>query len=533
MIKNNILSEIIDIENESINNNKNEVYVNINKKNNSKLITVIRKMIKKRGGCSGTSLTYDKIIILCDHNLYNENVQNLQKIIKKIMPNIIVIIKEKIEEECNNNLYIIVSNSNNNLDFNFIPSKYIIFLVSVPIPNIFNTQQYMYFLKKSICIWISFDITQFNVNKEINIHNKIYCLPWWIFENENRVLDKPQNGMKEKEKEKEKEKADFMNKEKSIFHISKCLYSALELETNFININYTLKKNTLYCLHLLETPNRMEMLKKQDILPDFEIFPAIKYPISWKGCGFSYQNLIYNAKRCNLNKITIFEDDCLFKKDFNQNYKIINTFLDTCSNWDIFVGCLASLPDDTIFYNMYEYKGLIFLEVNKMHSTVFNIYNKTSYDIILDWNRTDTIDVFIKNKNLKNIITYPFHFSITNVESTLWASKNTYKRYLNLFEESLKIIENKIKLFITNRIKKSDILKITYGIKKKNSIDITSVIFNIIKRQNLLYGDNFLIHNFINDPYVNKPKKMFIYTVEKIIIIHEHSGKLKGCIYFE
>ena len=526
-------------------------------------------------------------------------------------------------------------------------------MLSIPIPDLINTQQYMDFLKKSICIWIPFDITPFNINKEINIHSKIYHVPF-LFVNENKVYDSAQTKydlfitgesnerggklLKELKKKyrvkcssditenkiqyikeskiilnlqrpflsniqyyeeihewinfhkliiSESDKSEnmyenilysnFINytniidedlsnienlyniidkylekynfeqfkmdkkeilqenikelEQKIFFYISKCLYAVLK--TKFIEINYTLKKNTLYCLHLLETPYRMKTLKKQDFLPDFEIFPAIKYPIGWVGCGLSYQNLIYNAKRCNLNKITIFEDDCLFKKDFNQTYKIINSFLDTCSNWDIFVGCLASLPDDTKFYNMYEYKSLIFLEVNKMHSTVFNIYNKTSYDIILDWNKTEEIDQFIKKKNLKNIITYPFEFSITNVKSTIHKSGNIYKNYLNMFEKSLKIIEKKIKIFNANRIKKSNILKITYGITKKNTIDVTSVIFNIIKRQNLLYGDNFLIHNFINDPYVNKPKKMFIYTVDKIIEIPEYLGKLKKCIYFE
>ncbi len=237
---------------------------------------------------------------------------------------------------------------------------------------------------------------------------------------------------------------------KSEFNIQKLLLP-LNLGTNY-KMDYILIPDKIYCLHLVETPDRIKTFNKQKIRPDVEIFPAIKYNPGWVGCTLSYVNLIYNAKRCGLNKITIIEDDCRFNfetiDDFNILYNNINEALDKIKNWDIFVGCVASLPNDTIINNVYKYKNITFIEINKMHSTVFNIYNNSCYDTIINWDfndksRTNQIDQYLKNKNLKIIITYPFYFDCLNVDSIIWG-KNLYDHYNNMFQESLNNIKNKL-----------------------------------------------------------------------------------------
>lgn len=155
-----------------------------------------------------------------------------------------------------------------------------------------------------------------------------------------------------------------------------------------IEINYALSSNKIYCLHLPETPERYHSFIQQPNLIDkhnIEFYPAIKYSPGWKGCAFSYVNLIYNAKRCNLKQITICEDDCCFNHDFNSKYNIILEFLQKLKQWDMFVGVVAALPEDTILHNIYRYKGMTFIEIDKMHSTVFNIYNHSCYDKILEF----------------------------------------------------------------------------------------------------------------------------------------------------
>lgn len=211
-------------------------------------------------------------------------------------------------------------------------------------------------------------------------------------------------------------------------------------------IEYELK-DKIYCLTLPETPYRSDAFGQQK-LPPLEFYPGIKYSPGWKGCGLSYLTLIYNAKRCSLKQITICEDDCSFKNDFHEKYEVIQEFLTTIP-WDIFVGVIADLPEDTILSNIYKYKGMTFLELNKMHSMVFNIYNYTSYDKILkcplDTN-SNQIDQFIKKQNFKIIIPFPFEFSCLNVPSTLWDG-NLFHEYNKMFENSNKLILKLIDLY--------------------------------------------------------------------------------------
>lgn len=222
-----------------------------------------------------------------------------------------------------------------------------------------------------------------------------------------------------------------------------------------IEINYALSSNKIYCLHLPETPERYHSFIQQPNLIDkhnIEFYPAIKYSPGWKGCAFSYVNLIYNAKRCNLKQITICEDDCCFNHDFNSKYNIILEFLQKLKQWDMFVGVVAALPEDTILHNIYRYKGMTFIEIDKMHSTVFNIYNHSCYDKILEFDIntesvTNAIDHHIKRCNFRIIVPFPFEFSCLNTFSTLWG-KNMFNEYNLMFIQSKCLIKRLIKNYL-------------------------------------------------------------------------------------
>jgi len=239
----------------------------------------------------------------------------------------------------------------------------------------------------------------------------------------------------------------------SKFFLSKNLLSLKNiLSFKKTKFEYDLIENELYCLHLIETPYRMNIFNQQKLVPNFKIFPAVKYTPGWMGTSYSYTNIIWNAKRCNLNSVTVFEDDCRFETNFYDLYNTINEFLKKISNWDIFVGVIANLPENVQVINIYKYKNITFVELDRMLSMVFNIYNNTSYDKILEWDEnntnvdTNTIDQFLKSKKLSIITTYPFHFDCTNTQSTLWG-KNLYNEYNNLFKLSLSIMSEKIKKF--------------------------------------------------------------------------------------
>ena len=191
---------------------------------------------------------------------------------------------------------------------------------------------------------------------------------------------------------------------KSIFHVHKALLG-IDLMSN--NMKFDLKPNIPYCLHLFETPHRMTAFKLQrnmTALPNYEIYPAVRHTIPWIGCGLSYQNIMYNAKRCNLSKIMVFEDDCLFPVDFKNKCEIINEFLERYHKWDIFVGCSADLSVDSIV-NFAVYKGIIFVELSDTASCVANIYKSSAYDTFINWNAANHIDRHTENHRLTFITT--------------------------------------------------------------------------------------------------------------------------------
>lgn len=252
----------------------------------------------------------------------------------------------------------------------------------------------------------------------------------------------------------EKQKDFLHNKSKYIIHKNLLGLKNINLDKF---IPFDINSNEINCVHVFETPNRLEDFKKQNYQPKVNIYPAIKYNPGWVGCGLSHRNLVWNAKRLGLDRITICEDDCCYKQDFEEKYKIINEFLDKHGNWDLFNGCIGNLPKDTTFGKFYRYKGIIFLEINKMHHAVFNIHNKTGYDKILKWNENkleptkNQIDQYMRDQELKIITTYPYEFCCTNSTSAIW-NRNFYEHYEETFKKSLEFIKSKIDKLEPNSI---------------------------------------------------------------------------------
>jgi hypothetical protein len=206
----------------------------------------------------------------------------------------------------------------------------------------------------------------------------------------------------------------------------------------------------LYCLHVPETPNRLRAFLQHPTSPPprrYQIIPGIKAEPGWKGCALSYYNIIWNAKRHGLAHVAVFEDDCAFPEHFESVLHTIYTFLDArSSEWDIFNGCIASLPETSQIQALEQLNDIQFVQVDKMHSMVFNIYNQSVYDRILEWDihtvdQRNQIDQYIKHlPGLRIITTHPFQFGCLDVESTLW-DRNMYEEYAALIKKSSDRIE--------------------------------------------------------------------------------------------
>ena len=264
----------------------------------------------------------------------------------------------------------------------------------------------------------------------------------------------------------------FNNKDKlekdSLFYVHK----NLQVLNNKIIDKYKIPEfvdfnidTDIICLKLIETGfdniNRINKFYEQNIGIEYQIFPAIKHEIGWFGCGLSYKNIMYNAKRLNFDRITVFEDDCKFENNFKNNFKIICEFLDKFKNWDIFNGFIVQFKKEFKIHRVIEYKNFKFLVIDNMVSTVFNIYNKTVFDYISKWkyhrnlsfkNVNNHIDRYIGKNKFRIITLWPFKFNILKVKSSIDAhgadeinEDSSYNWYMRELEKTNKIIEEKIK----------------------------------------------------------------------------------------
>jgi len=141
--------------------------------------------------------------------------------------------------------------------------------------------------------------------------------------------------------------------------------------------------------------------------------------------------------------------------DFELKLNSINRFLAARqSGWDVFSGVIAALNTETEVLAVDDFEGLRFVTINKMTSTVFNIYASSSIDMFTKWNPDDlnaeknTIDRFLENqKSIKVIATLPFLVGHREeAHSTLWGFQNT--TYTEMIANSQALLEAKVAAFL-------------------------------------------------------------------------------------
>lgn len=224
--------------------------------------------------------------------------------------------------------------------------------------------------------------------------------------------------------------------------ISVCEYDGIEKN-----------KHNFYCLGLPENIER-RISFEEDNKYSISIFDGLRHSKGWIGCGLSYKYLLNFAKAKDLEYIIICEDDVDFPDEFKEKLNEIIDYLSKSEHkWNMFSGLIADLNENTVISKVDLDKEKEFIYINKMTSTVFNIYHKSFFEKVINWDNTNldvhnnTIDRYIESQgNLIVVTTNPFLVGHKEEQvSSIWHFQNT--QYLDMFEATNKLLESKINEF--------------------------------------------------------------------------------------
>lgn len=208
------------------------------------------------------------------------------------------------------------------------------------------------------------------------------------------------------------------------------------------------------CLSLPETISRRNIfLREKPIFCD--LFDGVRRHPGWIGCGLSYVALANFAKRNDLPMLTVMEDDVILPDNFEEVLFSVKGYLAKRKDvWHVFAGVIASLNLDSSVVSVEEYRGLKFVTIDRMTSTVMNVYSAAFMECLLTWDpentdaATNTIDRFIESRtDLKVVVTLPFLFGHREeVNSTLWGFNNI--QYRQMILESELLLQEKVDKYL-------------------------------------------------------------------------------------
>lgn len=208
------------------------------------------------------------------------------------------------------------------------------------------------------------------------------------------------------------------------------------------------------CLSLPESVSRKKAFD-QDNKFGFEFFPGLKHRLGWIGCGMSYKFMLKKAKDQALDKILICEDDVYFPPEFQEKFEKVLAYTKQNDDWSIFSGIMADVGRVKIL-NHENKDGVDFVYLDKIISMVFNLYDKSAFDMIADWDElnrnvhTNAIDRYLENKKLRVLTTCPFLVGHKeDLNSTIWGQQNTI--YTQLIADSSKKLQQMTEDYIKSK----------------------------------------------------------------------------------
>lgn len=226
-------------------------------------------------------------------------------------------------------------------------------------------------------------------------------------------------------------------------------FDEYQASVNFIPLTYN--NIPRLCLSLSETVERNQGFLSHP-RHGFDVIEGIRHHKGWLGCGMSYKYMLTRLMMDNVKLAILCEDDVIFPTNFDYLINKITTYLiQTSYQWHVFSGLIAHLHPDTEILAIEEHEGIEYIYINKMTSTVMNIYSFAAMEIISTWDEknqdanTNTIDRYLEaQRNLVVITTLPFLVGHSeDVNSTLWGFPNI--EYSSLISNSSKLLLEKVR----------------------------------------------------------------------------------------
>lgn len=197
--------------------------------------------------------------------------------------------------------------------------------------------------------------------------------------------------------------------------------------------------------------------RKQSFLSEnqcwIQYFPGLRHEIGWLGCALSYKFLARKTLDTKRTQILICEDDVDFRVNSVDRLNKAKAYLKTVSNWDVFSGLIANLHQEAKIVAIDIHDGESFIHMDKMVSTVLNIYNTRAVLCMSQWDpenrdvHTNTIDRYLENtQNLDIVTTLPFIVGHKeDLNSILWGFNNS--TYRDMISASEKLLSEKVESF--------------------------------------------------------------------------------------
>ncbi|TWH02323.1 hypothetical protein L614_000200003070 [Ochrobactrum sp. J50] len=210
---------------------------------------------------------------------------------------------------------------------------------------------------------------------------------------------------------------------------------------------YMTRKSRFYALSLPETIERRRGIS-QSLPEGCQLFDGIRHSSGWIGCGCSFNALSRYALANDIDRLTVIEDDVELPNDFNRILREVNEYLDIRKErWDIFSGLMADVHPSARVISVEQFGERTYVTIDKMTSTVFNVYNESALEILSQWDPintdavTNTIDRYLERReDLRVVVAVPFIAGHKeDATSTLWGFNN--ERYTPMILEAQRKVE--------------------------------------------------------------------------------------------